>query len=268
MVGWIFDIKRFAIHDGPGIRTTIFMMGCPVNCRWCHNPECLAGNEKVFEKKVKLDDHSFITKQSVAKELTAVRVMEEVLKDLVFFKESGGGVTFSGGEPFHQPGFLISLLNISKREGLHTCIDTSGYTDSIYLRKALPLTDLFLYDLKLINNSDHLKYTGVSNKLILDNLEILARKPNKVIVRLPVIPGITDTMENLSSVAELMIKLKLDRIALLPYHKTGKHKYSLLDRDYEMKDVPEPSAEEMKKAVSIFENRGISILRDDVPEKE
>lgn len=267
MVGWIFNIKRFAIHDGPGIRTTIFMMGCPMKCRWCHNPECLAGNEKVFEKKVKLDDHSFITKQSVAKELTAVRVMEEVLKDLVFFKESGGGVTFSGGEPFHQPDFLISLLNISKREGVHTCIDTSGYADKTLIRKVLPLTDLFLYDLKLINHNDHLKYTGVPNKLILDNLEILAGNPNKVIVRLPVIPGITDTMENLSSVATLMNKLHLDRIVLLPYHKTGKHKYSFLDWDYRMNDVSEPSAREMKKVGEIFENRGIGILRDDVPEK-
>jgi len=267
MVGCIFDIKRFAIHDGPGIRTTIFMMGCPMKCRWCHNPECLAGKEKIFEKKVMLDDQSFIIKQSVAKKVTATCVIAEVLKDLVFFKESGGGVTFSGGEPFHQPGFLMSMLNISKREGLHTCIDTSGYADVTYLRKVLPLTDLFLYDLKLIDNNDHLKYTGVSNKLILDNLEMLAGKPNKVILRLPVIPGITDTMKNLSSVAELMNKLQLDRIVLLPYHKTGKHKYSLLDRDYEMKNVPEPSARDMEKAGAFFENRGISILRDDVPEK-
>jgi pyruvate formate lyase activating enzyme len=260
MNGWIFDIKRFAIYDGPGIRTTVFMMGCQLNCWWCHNPECLAGNEKTVEKKVMLDGLNYITKNSVAREVTATQVLEEVVKDSVFFEESGGGVTFSGGEPFSQPDFLLSMLSMSKQQSLHTCIDTSGHVSTSWLRKAILMTDLFLYDLKLINKKEHIKYTGISNDLILENLEILAGKPEKIIVRFPVIPGITDTAENLGSVAHLMNKLNLDRIVLLPYHETGKHKYSSLDRDYRMEGVTEPSGVEMEEARSVFREKGIHSL--------
>lgn len=259
-VGWIFDIKRYSIHDGPGIRTNVFLLGCPLRCWWCHNPESQNDRGKPVSRTVKLGDCNYITNEIIGREMTAREVIREVVSDRVFFDESEGGVTFSGGEPLVQLDFLDCLLKEARLEGLNTCVDTSGYAEPLSLLKIEPLTDLFLYDLKLTDEVEHAAYTGVSNKLILSNLSLLTKLcRRKIIIRTPVIPGITDSADNLGSIARLMNRLGLDRIDLLPYHRTGVRKYLLLDKEYRMEGVPEPSAEEIELARSIFEDKGIHV---------
>jgi len=188
--GIIFDIKRYAIHDGPGIRTTVFFKGCPLSCWWCHNPESRSLSVERFE----LSNNKT---ETVGRKITSSELLEIIKKDLIFFEESGGGVTFGGGEPLMQPEFLLTILKRCKEEGLHTTIDTTGYASRDILQKTAPFIDLYLYDIKLLNDREHLKYTGVSNKLILDNLRFLLDLKKNVILRMPIIPGVTDSENNL-----------------------------------------------------------------------
>ena len=259
--GIIFDIKKFAIHDGPGIRTTVFFKGCSMNCWWCHNPES-QNEEPEFIQKVENKKHTNSSKSQeiIGKLLTTEEVIEEIEKDIIFYEESNGGVTFSGGEALNQPEFLNSLLNKCKEKKIHTALDTSGYVEKEILEKTVDLVDLFLYDLKLIDDDKHTHYTGVSNKVILDNLRFLDEKGKQIVIRIPIIPGITDTEDNLSKIAEFIKSLKdINDVNLLPYNKMGEEKYRRLRRAYKTEEIKPPSEKEMLDIKSYFENFSFNV---------
>ncbi len=246
--GFIFDIKKFAIHDGPGIRTTVFFKGCPLRCWWCHNPE---GYET---------DPQRIHNEVFGRKTTVNKIISDIEKDTIFYEESGGGATFSGGEPFHQPDFLYSLLAACKEKNIHTTVDTSGYTSIEHIKKCAPLIDLFLYDLKFINDKSNTQYTGVSNKKILDNLNYLCRKEHQVIIRIPIIPYITDTEENLSQLAEYIVSLHtIKKVDILAFHNTGRDKFQKLGLEYKMKDTIPPGNEHMLQIKEFFETYGLVV---------
>jgi pyruvate formate lyase activating enzyme len=230
--GIIFDIRRFTVHDGPGIRTTVFLKGCPLSCWWCHNPESQNSEPEESIKTFQLDGNTFYMKEVMGESKSVEEVMREIRMDRIFYEESSGGVTFSGGEPLMQPDFLLALLKECRSNRIHTVVDTSGYADTAILEKIIPFTDLFLYDLKLMDEKDHLHYTGVSNKKILENLVFLVSENHPVILRIPVIPGITDTRKNIHEVKEFLSHLTGKKeeapsfkISLLPYHTIAKNKY-------------------------------------------
>lgn len=284
---------KYAVHDGPGIRTVVFLKGCPLNCWWCHNPEgqraapeitvlrgrCLGCGEcarACRQGVIALDDVGGARAgsqegarcvvcgdcvracptgaRSVAgREMTVDAVMEEIRKDRVFYEQSGGGVTFSGGEPLLQPAFLDSLLKACRREEIPTAIETTGFGRTEDILKAAENTDLFLYDLKLMDDGEHRKYTGQSHALILNNLTSLAAVHPNIIVRVPIIPGINDSSENLIAIAEFVSGIDSVReIHLLPYHKTGIDKYARLNRRYSLPEVEPPDGEAMERASAIM----------------
>jgi len=259
--GTIFDIKRFAIHDGPGIRTTVFLKGCPLKCPWCQNPEGQNPDPEAAIRAIPVEEGTGAnTDETMGRVVDVKEVMGEIEKDILFYDESGGGVTFSGGEPLAQPEFLEALLNKCKESNLHTCLDTCGYAPPEVFASFADKIDLFLYDLKLMDDRQHQKYTGVSNRLILDNLKALDEPGRRVIVRFLVIPGITDTKENVSAAANFVASLKtLKDVSLLPYHRIASEKYKRLRRKNEMEDVPPPSEKAMRSVQARFESRGIKI---------
>lgn len=259
ILGLVFDIKKYAIHDGPGIRTTVFLKGCPLRCLWCHNPESQKNETEIIQREIDLDGCKYAEDIVFGREMSVDEVMAEVLKDKIYYEESGGGITFSGGEPLYQPDFLFSLLERSKEEGFHTCIDTSGYTEPVNIRRVLPHTDLFLYDLKLADDARHVEFTGVSNELPMKNLEIITSAKAEVIVRFPLIPGITDNEENIRGISQVMKRLELKRIELLPFHKISKHKYEMLGVEYRMGDYHEPSKSELDKAILLFKEHDLDV---------
>ncbi len=184
-------------------------------------------------------------------------VFREIESDLFFYSESGGGMTLSGGEPMMQDDFAFELLKLCKDKGIHTAIDTSGHAEPASFRKILTLADLFLFDLKLIDDARHVEYTGVSNELALRNLEMVARSGSSIIIRFPVIPGITDDPSNIRMIAGLMKRLQLNRIDLLPYHSFARDKYRRLGRDYLLDGVEEPKPSQMEMIREVFFNSGI-----------
>jgi pyruvate formate lyase activating enzyme len=241
MTGLVFDIKRFAIHDGPGIRLAFHMKGCPLSCWWCHNPEgirdpaCAPGpNER---------------------RLSIPELMVEVEKERIFLDESGGGVTFSGGEPTVQSDFLRAALAELRRVDVHTAIDTCGYAPPDTFASLDP--DLFLYDLKLIDSAAHLRFTGVPNDVILTNLRGLLARSVPVVIRIPVIPTITDTESNLSGIMEFLLR-NADHppISLLPYHQAAKAKYRRLRMENRVEGVEPPTPERMRELQSLFVREG------------
>jgi pyruvate formate lyase activating enzyme len=227
LTGTIFDLKKFAIHDGPGIRTTVFFKGCPLDCRWCHNPE--SRNPGIEQFSVDQNNHrsnpdckGMVT---VGREVTLETVMDEIAQDEIFYDESGGGVTFSGGEPTGQPEFLSELMNACRTSRYHTALDTCGHTPMEILRGLARAADIVLYDLKLIDDTKHIEYVGVSNQLILENLQALANDGINLVIRVPMIPGVSDTDENIDGLINLLLPLDTVRsISLLPYNKLGEDK--------------------------------------------
>jgi pyruvate formate lyase activating enzyme len=223
VTGTIFDIKKFAVHDGPGIRTTVFFKGCPLDCAWCHNPESRSSSPESVVCRVA--GRAGGMDRLIGREVSVETIMEEILKDEIFYDESGGGVTFSGGEPMIQVDFLAELLSRCREHSLHTAVDTCGCAPWMSFDRIYRDVQLFLYDLKLIDDVMHRKYTGVSNSLLHDNLRRLAGVGASIIVRVPMVPGITDTWENLDAIASLVADLPAIRcIDLLPYNKLGEDK--------------------------------------------
>ncbi len=243
--GNIFDIKRFALHDGPGIRTTLFMTGCPLDCLWCHNPES------------RLDDHDGGSRN---RNVTSGYVIEELKKDLVFFEESGGGVTFSGGEPLSQPEFLIFLLEEMKSAMIHTAVDTTGYTQRSVIENIVPLTDLFLYDLKVMDPEKHKKYTGVDNGIILENLNLILDSGKDVRIRFPLIPGYNDDERNIAEMIRFLDRVKdLPDIDILPYHRLGISKYRKLSIDSSMEFLSPPADDKIEAVRNMLKTNGFNV---------
>ena len=260
--GIIFDIKKFAIHDGPGIRTTIFFKGCPLTCWWCHNPE--SQNPKAeYMLKIKEKGKTKASKaerELVGREISFNDLIKEIEKDRLFYEESGGGVTFSGGEPVMQFEFLNTVATKCKELGIHTALDTSGYCSFKTLNWLGKVIDLFLYDIKFINNEKHEAYTGVSNELILDNIKRLTRLRYGIIVRIPIVPDITDTDDNITDICGFLSSLKvINTINLIPYMKMGKDKYRRLKREYKLENTTVPSQERLQKLCETVGGYGFTV---------
>lgn len=341
--GTIFNIQKFSIHDGPGIRTTVFFKGCPLSCKWCHNPEgqrleqeliiidsrclgcgmcipvCPKGalgpgttissyNHQIniraidettagkTDQTIKVDRvnqsdipdtfdtaNTVITVNRIAtvrqkckvcgkcaaicpaaareiagKEVTPDWVMKEILKDRVFYEQSGGGVTFSGGEPLMQPEFLCDLLKRCKDEHINTAVDTSGYAPWEVVEQVAALADIFLYDVKIMDPDRHVKYTGVSNTLILDNLSKLSQVHESVIARMPIIPGVNDDEKNIRDTGKFLLKHNLREVNILPYHNIGSDKYTRLGKAYSLEDVPQPGSEDMSRVKQQLKKLGLT----------
>jgi pyruvate formate lyase activating enzyme len=261
-MGLVFDIQHYAIHDGPGIRTIVFMKGCPLDCPWCHNPEsksvkpefmwwhdkCIGCKACVsacsqgaidFKTSLKIDENKCVgcgncvnacyseALESIGKNMTVDEVMDEISKDSIFYEESGGGVTFSGGEPLIQPSFLYDLLVACKSKNIHTAVETCGYANSDVVLRIKDYVDLFLYDIKIMDESLHEKFTGVKNQLILDNLKLL--KGKDVVIRVPLIPGVNDDLVQIQFLGDFISKLGFKALDILPYHKAGSEKLKRLN---------------------------------------
>jgi len=252
----IFDIKRYSINDGPGIRTTIFFKGCPLKCWWCHNPESQNTNPEETNGCISRWKTSYEEKGNKIGRIVSIEyIMKEIEKDLPFYEESKGGVTFSGGEPMIQIDFLYELLEQCNRKEIHTAIDTTGFVDFKDFEKIYDLTSLFLYDLKLMDDGLHQKYTGVSNNVIHENLRKLSGAGNKVILRIPIIPTITNTEKNISEMISFISQLKnVKEIHLLPFHKAAGSKYEKMNWENKLNHLETPSVDEMNILKEKFSN--------------
>ena len=235
----IFDIKRFAVHDGPGIRTTVFFKGCPLDCWWCHNPESRNSDPEDVIYKRQLGDKEIEYRQTYGKSIGIKDLLKGILKDRLFFEESGGGVTFSGGEPLSQSEALLELLQHCKQHGIHTTVDTCGYAQWSNFKKIIPFTDLFLFDLKLMETNKHEKFTGMKNELIIKNLVGLLSNQANVELRIPVIPGVNNSVEEINKFIEFLNNglNKVPKIHLLPYHNSADKKYQKLDMENRMDEL-------------------------------
>ncbi len=294
MKGTVFDIRRFSIHDGPGIRTTVFLKGCPLDCLWCQNPEgrtleptlwyfagkcikcgdciaaCPTGSLSATDDPngfISID-RSSCTRQGacvdacptgamhfIGREMTVEEVLAEVMKDELFYAESGGGLTLSGGDPLHQHGFSLALLRAAKEKGLDTAMETCLYTADGKIRDFIPVTDLFLADLKLIDGELHRRYTGVDNGPILRNFRTLADAGANILVRVPLIPGHTATAENLRAVRDYVRSVRSDiRIEALNFNPFARDKYRVAGIPYVFQDITAPFSEsEMAEFRSLLE---------------
>jgi pyruvate formate lyase activating enzyme len=260
MKGLIFSVKRYSIHDGPGIRVTFFMKGCPLSCWWCHNPEGISPDPESVKQIEKVGEMEFSVTEQAGKYYSPDDILGILDKEKIFIEESKGGVTFSGGEPMLQPEFLIETLRKCKSAGYHTAVDTSGYSQPENYNSIIPFTDLFLFDIKHLDDSKHLIYTGVSNELIINNLRLLIESGKDIMIRIPVIPGINDDREHLESIRDFILKSKsrnLKKINLLPYHKIGASKYRKFKIPYHMNGVEPPSPARMKELKDFFSETGI-----------
>ncbi|KKM09395.1 hypothetical protein SY88_18725 [Clostridiales bacterium PH28_bin88] len=293
--GLIFNIQRFSIHDGPGIRTTVFMKGCPLRCQWCSNPEsqhffpnlmvreincrgcgrcdgvCPRGAIAVTaEKGREIDwarcdqclqcvDTCIYQSLSVCGQYMKLHdVFSEVIKDKVFYKNSGGGVTVSGGEPLYQSQFVAGLLELCRKEELHTALDTSGHAPWAGMEEVLPLVDLVLFDIKHLDPAEHKRKTGVDNYLIMENFKKTCALA-KVWLRIPVIPGFNDDREHIKNIALLGKSHNVEKVSLLPYHEGGKSKCGQMGRVYPLPGLVTPGEEKMKRLQRVIEETGLKV---------
>ena len=254
MQGTVFSIEEFSVYDGPGIRTTVFLKGCPLRCSWCHNPEGQKSTPEIVRSpggcincgscersRKEIGGILSYTEESIKKcprgllrvcgeKHSADELCEKLLKNAVILNR-GGGVTFSGGEPLVQSDFVLECLNILRGK-LHTAVQTCGYTSEEIFERVLESADYYLYDLKLIDEDEHIRYTGVSNKKILRNFKALAKSGKNFVIRVPLIPGVTDTEHNIDAIAKLIVEHGINYIELLPYNKMAGGKYKMVSRVY------------------------------------
>ena len=255
--GTIFRIKKYALHDGPGIRTTVFLKGCPLSCWWCHNPEGRSPRPQAMRR----EGEAFAREETIGKIVSPATVMAEVEKDVIFYDDSGGGVTFSGGEPLVQADFLSALLAACRAKEIQTAVDTTGYADPETFARIASKTDLLLFDLKLMDEAQHRKYTGVSNRMILENLKAAVRTAPEVMVRFPVIPGINDGEENLRQTAEFVRALDAGTpLGVLPFHQTADAKYERLGMPNRMHGIAPPTTDRMDAVKGAFEAFGLNVI--------
>ena len=275
MKATIFDIERNSYVDGPGIRTTVFFKGCNLRCAWCHNPESQSPKPQMMFYKSKctgcgkckekcpnaLETCSLCgrctlycphdAREICGKEYTVDEVMREILKDKVFYDNSGGGVTFSGGECMLQIDFLEELLRECKKNNVHTAVDTAGHVPFEWFERILPFTDLFLYDVKCFDSEKHKEFTGVSNELILSNLKRLLESGKNVWIRIPIIPEVNDHEAELVAIKSLLSSYGYpEKVELLPYHAMGEHKYAAIGKEVKVFSVP--SEEKIRQLKNIF----------------
>lgn len=293
----IFDIKRYAINDGPGIRLVIFFKGCNLQCAWCHNPEGISGKvERMVspakcircgccvvacpQMAIKLTPDGIHTDTDLCsrcgkcaeacpaksivlsgKVMNVSDIMEIIGKERIFFDQSGGGVTFSGGEPLVHAEMLIELLDECGRSGIHRAVDTAGYVNTDILLEVARRTDLFLYDLKMMDPHLHQKWTKVKNDKILNNLKMISAAGAQIIIRIPIIGGVNDTDQNIEQTARFIADLAGHKkeVHLLPYHSIAKHKYGKLGRPDDFEILHEPSNERIALAISIFNEYGLKV---------
>ena len=295
--GMIFDIKRYAINDGPGIRTAVFFKGCPLGCWWCHNPEgqsaqpqlmfrsnrckssraCLQvcpqdaiiwNNGSITDWEV-CDDCGKCAevcyagaRELVGRSVTVNQLLDEIERDIPFYDQSGGGVTFTGGEPIYQKEFLGEALLVCKEKQIHTAVDTCGHSSWDNLKAILPLVDLFLYDVKLMDENKHITYTSCSNRLIVGNLQKLSETGAHIIVRIPLIPGINDDDENLDACASFLAQLpSLDGVALMPYHDIGLAKYQALGKKCKLTNTLSPTNEQIAEAEELLSSYRLPVIK-------
>ncbi len=293
--GLVTNIQGYSIHDGPGIRTVVFLKGCSLECQWCSNPECISPHPEIgFIQKlctkcgncagvcpngaldfqegkfpsidrtrcdgcgVCCEACSYQALVLYGKPMNADEVFDAVKRDKIFYQASGGGVTISGGESLLQPQLVCDLFEKCRRAGIHTCMETSGNAAESALRQVLPYTNYILYDLKHMDSEKHRQYTGKPNELILSNARIVAESGVETLFRMPLIPGINDD-ENIKETADFLHGLGDNalNIELMPYHRLGKGKYESLDRSYPLNNVPSPEPEHLESIKKAFESAGI-----------
>ena len=290
----IFNIMRYSTQDGPGIRTTVFFKGCPLSCWWRHNPEsqrlqpellyieercrhcgdCVTACPQHAIEQVEGTVRTSAlcrrcgqctevcqaeARQIAGQRLTVGELVAEIERDLIFFEESAGGVTLSGGEPLAQPRFVSALLGACRERGIRTVLDTCGYAPSGVFLNVAPLADLVLFDLKLMDPVRHKQYTGVSNRRILANLEQLVARGGAVTVRIPVLPGINDTDDDIRQFARYLEKLPASEVELLPYHHIGAGKYKRLGLTYRLGDAPQPTAADLARFRDALVRAGLNV---------
>lgn len=250
--GRIFDIQRYSIHDGPGIRTIIFLKGCALRCKWCCNPESQSFDVQTM--KVKGKD------RIIGRDVTVEEVMEEVMRDAHYYNRSKGGLTLSGGECLLQPEFAISLLRAAKDKGIHTAIESTAIADFQVIEKFLPYLDLFLMDIKHLETNKHKQFTNQPNEGILENAMRIAMSGQPLIIRVPVVPTFNDTPKEIRAIAEYAKVLPgVQELHLLPYHRLGSDKYEGLNREYELKNLEPPTNEKMQLLMEEAQKSGLKV---------
>ncbi len=261
LTGVIFDIKKFAIHDGPGIRTTVFLKGCPMTCHWCHNPEGQRPDPEPVPCPGPAPGPEMATETVIGRRVRAGDVLAEIEKDRLFYDESGGGATFSGGEPLMQPDFLEALLDGCRSASIHTVVDTTGCVPARVLMRIMGKVDLFHYDMKLMDSHIHRRFTGVPVEPVLDNLQRLSAAGRPVVIRFPLVPGVTDDDDNLTAISDWLRSLPTPpvRLDVLPFHHLHAGKYARLGRRDPMVCTDGASAEEARSAADFFRTDGFTV---------